>query len=261
MTPFHVAPLSRCADGRRWWIKDRDNYQHHTYNIAIEPLLREIRTPDGRVVGHVTRNRYEAEVLNTNQMLIVDIDIQDDHGRCPSARLYQAVLEHARHGERIDFVDLLRFQLEGGRQDWEESILLEGSWRLYQTRNGYRLLEASEPWGPEPWPGPVAPHKAFTFDKDREEQLSTLVARDAALIAFMNEVYADSDYIRICLDQRLFRARLTEKPWRKKKINGLTRTCSYLTTVGTGVVHPDLAPLLREHDAVTGAHALGGTLA
>jgi len=270
-------PLSRCADGRRWWTsRHRDNYTSHDYNIAIEPLLREIRTPDGRVVGHVTRNRYEAEVLNTNQMLIVDVDIQDDHGRCPSARLYEVVLAFARRGERLDLEELMRDRLEGQlqlRMDLEDGI--EGSWRRYRTKNGFRLLETSAPWVLEPWPAPqplAAPLEkrfatrgelavALAVDKDRHEQLSALQDKNEALIAIMDNLYADRDYLRICLDQRLFRARLTPKPWRAKRVDGPTLTCSYLATVGTGIIHPDLESLLREHDAVTGAHALDGTLA
>ena len=170
MTQSHSIPPPRCADGRRWWTQTRAHNMegnYHAYSIAIEPLLREIRTAAGRVVSHITRNRYDAEVLNTNQMLIVDVDIQDDHGRCPSARLYQAVLAHARAGKRLDVEELIRVQLEAGRQAWEDPAPLEDSWRLYQDQERLPPPPDGRALGARALAGAAAPAGDVLLQSDR----------------------------------------------------------------------------------------------
>lgn len=46
-----------------------------------EELLEEIHGQDGELIGAITRNRYGAAILNTDALLITDVDI-----RMPSAR-------------------------------------------------------------------------------------------------------------------------------------------------------------------------------
>ena len=73
-------PLARFVasggpDGRTphdWYYPDRH---------LPEELLEELHGQDGELIGAITRNRYGAAILNTDALLITDVDI-----RVPSAR-------------------------------------------------------------------------------------------------------------------------------------------------------------------------------
>jgi hypothetical protein len=209
-----IEKVERRPEGRRWWVNsDPEHYDTLKYNIAAEPLLDTIYYEE-QAVGIVTRNRYEAKVLNTPHLLIADVDLHDDQHRCLNGAIFDAVLRAANlYGQEFDLVEMIRCRLT-------DRYL---SWRIYYTRNGLRLLETTRNWS----------------RVDEEEIYETL-----------KSVYTDPDYIRICLNQKLFRARLTPKPWRGE----YGRACAFCEVVGSGRIDPMLEPLVKYHDRISQAH-------
>jgi hypothetical protein len=125
--------------------------------------------------------------------------------------------------------------------------------RLYRTPAGLRLLATHRPFDPD----------------------------EPAVRAFFADIGADPVYVRMCLNQQCFRARVSPKPWRigiGRHMRGgtwpvppermATRTewidayeaaavgyaaCEFLETVGSGVVHPAVAPVVKLHDDLSRA--------
>ena len=93
--------------------------------------------------------------------------------------------------------------------------------RVYQTAHGFRLLVENQTIKPN-------------------GQLYRLLAR-----AF----HCDDSYLRLCIQQECYRARLTPKPGAEPG----TTTCRYLGTVGDAGIDEALAPLIQLHDERTGA--------
>ena len=123
--------------------------------------------------------------------------------------------------------------------------------RLYRTPAGLRLLVTHRPFSPD----------------------------DEVVGDFFGAIGADPVYVRMCRNQKCFRARLTAKPWRigigehmrprpgvwpvrperladrldwvaayEVRAAGFA-ACRFLEAVGSGVVHPKVAPVVALHDA------------
>lgn len=135
--------------------------------------------------------------------------------------------------------------------------------RVYRTPAGLRLLVTQ---------GPVEPGSTQAQ-------------------AFFNAVGADPLYVRMCENQHCYRARLTGKPWRmgiEKRLrprpgvwpvsadrmpvrqawvrNYDTRAqdfaaCAWIESVGCGVVHPTVQPVVDLHDNLSQALQPGKPLA
>jgi hypothetical protein len=158
-----------------------------------EETLRSLEH-DGEVVGVVTRNRYGAEVLNTDRMLIADVDRDLE----PPAASIDVVREV---GKRLS-------RLFGGRvsvagqpdgpspvspeqqavaeiQQWAARYPAYGV-RVYRTFAGLRVLIA----------GTSAPPTSETARR------------------ILTELGSDPLYVELCSQHDTFRARLTPKPWR-----------------------------------------------
>ncbi|MBP8260660.1 MAG: hypothetical protein KA118_13485, partial [Verrucomicrobia bacterium] len=144
-----------------------------------EPVLREIRAPDGELAGAITRNSYGALVLNTARVMFADVDLPEPRSSGggwlkklfgkpePSAACAaeESALARAEAWRR-------------GHSGW--------GWRVYRTKAGLRL---------------VATHALFDADGASTEQVFEALG-------------ADPLYRRLCRTQKCFRARLTPKPWR-----------------------------------------------
>ena len=122
----------------------------------------------------VTRNRYGALVLNSKNLLFIDID---SYKLTFSNFFFRKNLENK---EKM-FLDIERMI---GKKKYARH-----SFRLYETRKGYRLL---------------VPHKNY-------------VPRSKETKEIMRDFGADRFYYRFCLKQNCFRARLTPKPFRIKQ--------------------------------------------
>ncbi|MBD2463951.1 hypothetical protein H6G89_23395 [Oscillatoria sp. FACHB-1407] len=122
--------------------------------------------------------------------------------------------------------------------------------RVYRTRNGLRLLCTTQPFDP----------------------------LDAATHRFMQNLYVDPLYARLCKFQATFRARLTPKPWRVDeeyeerfiydRITGLVlpesspyAVCHLIEVIGEQKILPEFEPLIQAHDSYCRVSRLGLELA
>ena len=197
------------------------DYSHLKYDIGNEPLLRSIEV-DGLEVGFITRNYYGAAVLNTDLLAMIDIDVRTDdcatwdpriHG--PSAPRYPVSevelrnalreLTRGRFGRAIDYFETT--DSPAFRQlvacHWPDERLIgddpipagvDVSVAVFETHNGYRLVL----------------DKPLVITEENEREVSSL----------MRFLYADPDYRQIACRQKLWRSRLTRKPWRKEEPKG-----------------------------------------
>jgi hypothetical protein len=241
------------------------------------PIREEIVSRHGDVV--ITRNSYGARCLNSPNVLFADID----QSRSPPCALgcvsflglgglaawigwlaSSWVLGLVLAGVALPFSWLVAtliyrafLQLMGGpeavaRASIERFATGHPDWalRLYRTPAGFRVLVAHRP-----------------FDPNEPE-----------VRVFFAAVRADRMYVRMCLNQQCFRARVSPKPWRigiakhMKPRPGVwpvraerlaerqewiaiyeaaaTRfaACEFRDTVGSGVTHAQIAPVVKLHD-------------
>jgi hypothetical protein len=125
----------------------------------------------------ITRNRYGAQVLNAETLLILDIDKPKGGGgglaglfkkketRSPKEQIFDSVRELAASPQYKDY-----------------------GFRLYETYQGARVIVLGR-----------------DFD-----------ARAAETRKIMDEFHCDPLYVTLCVKQGCFRARLTPKPYRMK---------------------------------------------
>lgn len=162
----------------------RHEHEYYPDRRLPEELLEEFHSPEGDLIAAITRNRYGAAVLNTDAVLISDIDFPTSDptsGAGPSglfARLLgrgrQKQQEHEQEREILDQV--AAFSSRHPRLGV----------RTYRTRNGFRLLVTGSDAAP---------------DSDRARTL-------------LEELRSDQLYITLCRVHDSYRARLTPKPWR-----------------------------------------------
>ncbi|MDN5686732.1 MAG: hypothetical protein L0G94_08640 [Brachybacterium sp.] len=180
----------------------RHDQEYYPDRRLPEELLQEVRSPDGELIGAITRNRYGAAVLNTDAVLVSDVDLVEEtaRDRPPSARggllsrLFGSGSESAPDDERDP--DAFGLQGPGPRGEHHERTIAriddftrrhpELGVRTYRTRNGFRLLVTGSGAAP---------------GSDRAREL-------------MGEVRSDGLYMLLCRVHDTFRARLTPKPWR-----------------------------------------------
>lgn len=179
-----------------------------------EQIVEEIKGPDGTPDALLTRNSYGSLVLNAARSMFVDVD-----------GAASPVPAHRSSGA--------------------------GSFRVYKTAGGYRLLAIDRLYAP---------------GSSESESL-------------MRKVGADPAFIQLCRIQDSFRARLTPKPWRIGKpappghfpraaemqpafdrwlrdydrAAGSNATCQFVETIGSDAVHPDVAHIVQLHDERTRA--------
>jgi hypothetical protein len=144
-----------------------------------EPVLREIKAPDGAVAAVITRNSYGALVLNTARVMFVDVDLPESESPVGGwlKKLFgkpEPPAARATESSVLALAEAWRLEHPG----W--------GWRVYRTKAGLRLL---------------ATHSLFDADGAPTEQVFEALG-------------ADPLYRRLCRTQNCFRARLTPKPWR-----------------------------------------------
>lgn len=221
-----------------------------------EPVLREFRNGSSTPSAVVTRNSYGALVLNTQNLMFVDIDRE-----APAAASAQSLVS----GLRSLFG---KPQAQPAPQPAADPVLADiqaiaernhVSVRAYKTAAGYRVLIVSG-----------------RFD-----------AGSTQSGALLEQFGSDPLYIRLCRTQQSFRARLTPKPWRcglrpppvafpfetpqqeaqfrewEAKYNQAAAgyaTCRFLGSFGSGGMDSSFAELVEYHDQESKA-ASGLTLA
>jgi hypothetical protein len=202
-----------------------------------EPVLREFQA------AVVTRNIYGAEVLNTRDLMFVDIDKEKPQPVAALAAGLRSLFGRSAPATP-DQTEMTAIQGVAERNN------LAG--RAYRTAGGYRLLITSS---------------AFTPGESRTDNL-------------LRQFNSDPLYIRLCRMQESFRARLTPKPWRcglrvppvafpfetpiqQSRFDAWERsyavaserfaTCRYIASFGSSPVAPGFEELVRFHDEETKA--------
>ena len=215
-----------------------------------EPILREFPGGAGGEPGAVvTRNAYGALVLNTRQLMFVDIDRGDAPDVAAAAMdlvssvlsLFGKAAPAPPKGGSPVLADVQRVAEASGL----------GA-RVYRTAAGHRAIVTG----------------------------SRLDAGSGASETLLQQFGADPLYVRLCRLQQSFRARLTPKPWRcglgpppvsfpfatpqaEAQFRGWEAgytataarhaTCRYLTAFGDPQVPPEFQELIRYHDQETRA--------
>jgi hypothetical protein len=148
-----------------------------------EPILDELIL-DGEQAVVVTRNRYGAEVLNTDRVLIADVDLPEMREPAAGGLLRRLFRRRAAEPEPV-----------GEPPSVLERLVTIGAWAranpglgviVYRTASGLRVFVTGVD---EPTSSPRGAH-------------------------ILAELGADPVYRELCRAHGTFRARLTPKPWR-----------------------------------------------
>lgn len=207
-----------------------------------EEVLQEFRSSDGTLCGVVTRNSYGCRVLNTSNLMFVDVD-------APEAKEsgWLAGLFGFRKPDHKRNPDAFGTELMARIKDWVQQHP-DWGWRVYRTAAGYRLMATHQPCSSDA----IACKPVFDFFR------------------------ADPLYQTLCAAQKCFRARLTPKPWRcgveklrvrwpwgnakseecfrkwetdYRKAAARHATCKLAGHFGNTTIHPELQELVSFHDA------------
>jgi hypothetical protein len=253
------------------------------YNGAAGvPIREEIVSRYGDTV--ITRNAYGARCLNSPKVLFADIDYSQSPPCLLGCLTFVALAGLAAAaswlasswclGVVLHLVALaaawpvaaLQYR---AYQNWKGGVEVaararidrfaaeHADWalRLYRTPAGLRVLVTHRPFEPS----------------------------DPAVRAFFADVRTDPIYVRMCLNQQCFRARVSPKPWRigigghirggvwpvplekmAQRTEWVTNyeaaaagfaACEFMESVGSGVVHAELASVVKLHDDLCRANS------
>ncbi|HET9342147.1 MAG TPA: hypothetical protein VFO25_04405 [Candidatus Eremiobacteraceae bacterium] len=228
------------ADGRT----KLQRYQYGDRPIP-EPIIQQL---GGASTAIVTRNVYGALVLNTNDLMFIDVD-SDDAPPKPVTTIASGLM--SLFGKKQQpVVQQASTPIEDSIAQIAETKGL--SLRLYKTAGGYRSIVTN----------------------------LAQSATDETSIALLREFGSDPIYVHLCKQQESFRARLTPKPWRMKMWEppvtypfqtpqeqqrfdrwnaGYTTasarfaSCRFIKAIGNGEPVPGFQELIEFHDTQTKA--------
>ncbi len=217
-----------------------NTYDSYGDRPAREEIIHEIKNDEGETIAMLTRNRYGAVILNTADLMFIDIDVPEP----PSPGLFGAIKSLFGSKPEDPFVAAqIRIAAVAGSRP-------EYTVRLYRTFAGFRCVVVNRRIKPGS------------------------VESDALLSGFGS----DPLYVRLCKNQESFRARLTPKFWRCKyeaprgrfpfndevekemyrnwqrgygQASGGYATCSFVEQYGTDRTVADFRPLIELHDRET----------
>lgn len=208
------------------------------------PIREEIVSRHGEEV--VTRNAYGALCLNSPRALFADVDFERPGIGARLGSWIRGLFQAPQPRIQDPSEGLSRQRIEAflsRHPDWAV--------RLYRTPNGLRIL---------------ATHRPFS-------------SSDPEVAEFFDAVGCDPVYVRMCRNQRCFRARLTAKPWRAGidfhippcrgvwpvRPENLPRrrewvaeygeaaarhsACHWIDSLGSGRIDPGLRPVVELHDS------------
>jgi len=242
--------LARIKDWLRQWTKTsrQQRYGYGDGRPLREEVVREFRAAEGTLRAAVTRNSYGCLVLNTADLLFVDVDAPE-----AKASGWLAGLFGFRKPDQSPEPDAFMNTVTARVNDWAARWPAWG-WRVYRTAAGVRLLATHEPLTPD--------HEMCR----------------AAFETFES----DPLYRKLCATQKCFRARLTPKPWRCKMNKPQVRwpwgdakaearfhnweakyskaaeayaTCKLVGQFGNREFHPSFGELIELHDQATRAES------
>lgn len=227
----------------------RGSYGYGDGRPMRELVLREWRAPDGALTAAITRNSYGCLVLNTAQVMFVDVDAPEQKssglGGLFGGLFGKKKVAPAENPLQTELLAKAN-QIVQKSPGW--------GWRVYKTRAGFRLL---------------ATHKLFD-------------PADGEMDPVFDELGADPLYRHLCKSQKCYRARLTPKPWRCSVYDKPPRwpwpdakaeqhfkkweakylseceewaTCELIATLGNAEVNPAVQPIVAAHDEATRAES------
>ncbi len=230
---------------------DVPNHYGYDERPPREEIIDEFADDNQETTATVTRNSYGCLILNTSELMFIDVDFPRRSATIAMPRFLRKLLRQTEPPSVEEKV------LEKLRETAKEHS--QYGYRIYRTRNGYRIM--------------VHTH-AVRSDSQQADQL--LEAFDA-----------DPLYRRLCKNQECFRARLTPKPYRCQLPNPPCRfpfesaqqsvkferwdanyrrktekysTCRYVETIGLDRCDENLRGLVELHDGLTKA-TIGDPLA
>lgn len=168
------------------------HWQYYPRTPLREQILADVTTPDGTLIGMVTRNRYGTDVLNTDALLIADVDLSVAQARRP---LWQVTEPNGLLGRLF------------GRRQVEQAATPEGQRAEQEALMRIQRWAAAHPtWGV---------HVYRTFAGLRVLVTGAdLPAGSQAAKQVLTELESDPVYVVLCATHETYRARLTPKPWR-----------------------------------------------
>jgi len=242
---------------------DEDFY--YPMNVLREDILQDLST-DAEGQALVTRNRYFSQVLNSDKLMFIDIDVSDWDIKPPTfwQRLFGKAAEiEAKNNIAIKqrFNEALDLVYKYVKEQPDVGFL------IYRTFAGFRL---------------IASHKTYDPNSQETQQVFDALGTDPL-------------YQKLCSVQECFRARLTPKFWRLNKELGITpsikfrinesimakwsdgdktrtnnydewvnnyetqhishATCRFIKQIGNLNIAPELEFLINYHDQKTQAHS------
>ncbi|MDR2982483.1 MAG: hypothetical protein LBV12_09590 [Puniceicoccales bacterium] len=211
--------------------------------ILVEPVLDRIEFTDStgiRELGRITKNRYNSNVLNSYQIMFVDVDTRVDSDDATRSNRKQV-----RDG--VALPDTAIVPEDAAMQALMDVVRdnVNLGFRIYATRAGLRYLCTTHLFDP-------------TDFKSQE---------------LLRRLKSDNRYVTLCRVQKCFRARLTPKPWRclvktPRPSGFLARlfspsgrmtckvenfaTCQFVDAVGAADrVLPEIGRIIELHDEMT----------
>ena len=209
----------------------------HDYAYGTRPMreeiIQELHTGGGELAGIVTRNSYGALVLNTSQVMFVDIDLPAEGFAQRLGRLFGR--------RRSPEAETLERVKTGLRE------ISTATFRIYRTAAGFRLL---------------ATDRLFQPGSSESENIMKAVAADPAFVRLCRV----QESFRARLTPKPWRCGLDLPPGRYPREDNFDKekfaawlagyeqnivnksTCRLLEEVGSGWVHDQVQPILRLHD-------------
>ncbi|RIL02554.1 MAG: hypothetical protein DCC75_13250, partial [Proteobacteria bacterium] len=167
-------------------FKDGDRSKAGRYGYGDRPLreelLKEFKDESGELIAALTRNSYGCLILNTSNLLMIDIDSDESGSSKPSGSFLSRLFgDGGRKDKQVTGLE----EISAKAKSW---LALNSSWslRIYRTAAGFRIL---------------APH-------------ATISPGDSVVERVFEHFACDPLYRKLCNTQKSFRARLTPKPWR-----------------------------------------------
>ena len=142
-----------------------------------EEIIREIHDSSGKTIASITRNSYGVQVLNTENLMFIDVDIPEQNAFSALGLKIKKLFGKSGDDPAKHVLWRIAETAKAHR---------EYSFRLYRTSAGYRCILINQP----------------------------MAATDPESQRLMDEFGADGLYQKLCRSQECYRARLTPKFWR-----------------------------------------------
>ena len=179
---------------------DFDKNFYYPLTVLREDILDEIES-NGIVRAIISRNRYHSQVLNTQNMMFVDIDIPT--WDIKPASFFQRLFGKTEAVEEGNKKEISR-RYDKAFSKIEKYVKndIDSGFKVYRTFAGLRL---------------IVTHKVFDPKSDETQKVFDALGTDPL-------------YQQLCKAQDCFRARLTPKYWRMDNALGNTPRLKYKVT-------------------------------